>query len=549
MSEVNVAIREDTNHPEGGHAVIELTGVKAKPLSDAFSLEPVDSNLNAADMKGWPSGERTPLKTRMSPAGFEIMIGPDVVESPVLLPGTPVLVKVPGAGVSREVLWPDIKPLRRQKVKRIITSTDRRDSMARMQAQKEQAAQAAMAAQVAKAAHAAQAAKSTSGAGAPSGAAGSADKSTSANVTKLNTGGARQPAQSLARAIHSSDVNSGKAARAPSANPTGQEALDGGNRSRLSSLADSGATLSGAQMAAGSVPNFADHAPSGGGLGSGGSGGSQFAGDAVRLQSPKSATGLAPAPAASADSATTVNPAVDPAVFAPDHGAEADGLSRGTADGAGSGSQSASRRSGLIAAAALAATLGVVGYLYINRTPAEMSIETGPAPGVVSTPDKTAAEVARREPKPAPLFDAIAAQSMSPRGNRADEVSGTEAITRAYRAVSGASTPRDTEEGAFWLRQYLAKKIGDKQTLWALTQLGSTYARPTDGAPNYETARQLWEIAAGLGDPVASCFLGGLYEAGLGVAVNKAQALKWYEVAGKRGGCPNLDAAMARLRK
>ena len=134
MSDIKIEVREDKSHPEGGHAIIRLNGLKAKPQSDTFIIAPADPDLSIKDIKGWPTGERTPLATKMDQAGFEIMVGPDVVESPVLLPGTPVVIKVPAAGVSGEVLWPDITPLQRPKVKRIITSTDRRDALARINA-------------------------------------------------------------------------------------------------------------------------------------------------------------------------------------------------------------------------------------------------------------------------------------------------------------------------------------------------------------------------------------------------------------------------------
>ena len=146
------------------------------------------------------------------------------------------------------------------------------------------------------------------------------------------------------------------------------------------------------------------------------------------------------------------------------------------------------------------------------------------------------------------LFSAFSADSQqSPRGVSIANVTTAEAIEHAFRSVSSDNGQRDTDEAAFWLRQYLSKQLGDRQTLWALTQLGSTYARPADSPPDYVTARHLWEIAAALGDPVAHCFLGGLYETGLGVAVNKAMALNWYERARRLGGCSKLEAAIARV--
>jgi len=145
------------------------------------------------------------------------------------------------------------------------------------------------------------------------------------------------------------------------------------------------------------------------------------------------------------------------------------------------------------------------------------------------------------------MFDAFAVSHLSPHGDEVRQVALTDAIGRAYRAINGGGAQRDIKEGAFWLRQYLARRLGDKKTLWALTQLGSTYARPADAPPDYVIARHLWEIAAALGDPVASCFLGGLHETGLGVPVNKSEALAWYKRAQRLGGCRKLDEAIARV--
>ena len=123
-------------------------------------------------------------------------------------------------------------------------------------------------------------------------------------------------------------------------------------------------------------------------------------------------------------------------------------------------------------------------------------------------------------------------------------------LEAADHLLHAAGAGRDKAEAAFMLRRYLATTLGDERTLLVLTQLGSIYAEP-DGAraPDYARARQLWEISATLGDPVAMCFLASLHEHGLGVAANKPAALQWYLRAKDVGGCQRIDESIARLRK
>ncbi len=62
-------------------------------------------------------------------------------------------------------------------------------------------------------------------------------------------------------------------------------------------------------------------------------------------------------------------------------------------------------------------------------------------------------------------------------------------------------------------------------------------------------ARLLWELAGAAGDPVAMCFLGLLHENGLGSAPDKRTALQWYERSKLAGGCPQVDASIARVKQ
>ncbi len=138
---------------------------------------------------------------------------------------------------------------------------------------------------------------------------------------------------------------------------------------------------------------------------------------------------------------------------------------------------------------------------------------------------------------------------ISPSGQDASGVSRREALERASKLVAKAETPEARAEAAFWLRRALSKGLSEPRLVWAVTQLGTAYAASdADNQPNYDAARLLWTWAADAGDAQAACFLGRLFERGLGVASSGQQARAYYERARTMGGCPGLEQAMARVR-
>ena len=135
---------------------------------------------------------------------------------------------------------------------------------------------------------------------------------------------------------------------------------------------------------------------------------------------------------------------------------------------------------------------------------------------------------------------------MSPKGRSRRGVDLDAGLTLADQYLSGGGEG-DRTEGEYWLKHALSSALGDERLRWALTQLGSGYAAGTDGTPDYGKARLLWEMAGQLGDPIALCFLGTLYERGLGVNTDRGQALTWYARAKQAGGCPGIDGALTRV--
>ncbi|MFM9942197.1 MAG: tetratricopeptide repeat protein [Hyphomicrobiaceae bacterium] len=145
------------------------------------------------------------------------------------------------------------------------------------------------------------------------------------------------------------------------------------------------------------------------------------------------------------------------------------------------------------------------------------------------------------------VLDWLRAGGQSPRGVAVAGVTAEQALERAntYLLATGPGR-RDTDEGRFWLKHYLSATAGETTTTRALTQLGSAYAEPSRGAPDYERARLIWQTSAALGDPLAMCFLGRLFTKGLGVAADPVIGANWLERARRAGGCGGSEAAHVR---
>lgn len=144
------------------------------------------------------------------------------------------------------------------------------------------------------------------------------------------------------------------------------------------------------------------------------------------------------------------------------------------------------------------------------------------------------------------LSDVLSVPLASPSGKTRKDIDLDRALTLADQHLQGSGAA-DRSESEYWLRHALSIALGDERIKWALTQLGSAYAGGSAAAVDYEKARLLWEMAGQLGDPVALCFLGALYEYGLGVSADKASALAWYARAKQAGGCPAIDEALTRV--
>jgi hypothetical protein len=147
------------------------------------------------------------------------------------------------------------------------------------------------------------------------------------------------------------------------------------------------------------------------------------------------------------------------------------------------------------------------------------------------------------------LAEILDVPGTSARGLDASASDISQSLKHADESLYGGAGKADRDEARYWLRKSLSLGLGDARLVWALTQLGTLYASPGAGAPDYDAARVLWELASAKGDPVASCFLASLHEHGLGVPRDSAQALQLYRRSKANGGCRDVDKALARLSK
>ena len=115
MKKFNVEVLEAASHPEGGYAVVLLHGLETIPDGASFRIKPVESRGHAATNPdaAWPAGDHRPLVVRKTAAGIELLIGPDIVECPALIPGTLGVIEIHAAGVRGEFIWPSIRPTAR----------------------------------------------------------------------------------------------------------------------------------------------------------------------------------------------------------------------------------------------------------------------------------------------------------------------------------------------------------------------------------------------------------------------------------------------------
>ena len=507
MSAVTVEVVQDARFPHGGHAVIRLHGLWLLPPQAKFRIDPLD---DAAPDVGadWPTGERAPKETRVTSRGVEILVGPDIVDAGALQPGTPVTISIPAASISVDLRWPNLpvsSAPRRGQV--IMSAAELRAEIAtaeRLRRERELAAAAVETERLARLQSEAQLVT----------AAATATSSATAQVEKLRW--ERADAASLSSLQpRGGDTMNEKTA-------SGGSSLGVGNGGPGWTIDQMAPTLLKPALATTSTIE-------------------------VTIEDPIAA-------ARNSDGSLRLSPTTGGSIVTRDSAATGPEI-----QSAGDGSKHYQRRQmvsfgiGFLAAAGLS-------WLFWNgirselRKPTVGDVQMAKSPGgTAPSASATAATVAAAAISPrlgeagVSLKDVFALDKVSPRGRSAVDVDLTTALRLADEGLHGATT--DRQESAFWLRKSLALVLNQDEVKWALTQLGSTYAAPASGPPDYTKARLIWEIAGAQGDPVALCFLGSVHENGLGVAAAKATALGYFNSAKAAGGCRGVEDAITRLKE
>ncbi len=517
MSDVSISVLRDPESSDS--AIIRLTGVALLPPGSIFRISPIDENEGATTPDGWPAGDLKPLRQRITSDGVDLLMGPEVIAAPALLPGTPVSIAVPSVGASGELRWPDLPPPKAERRQNVVMTPGMlaREHAARAEAERDDAAALAVEADSDDIHPLAPAHEANGDAFAdPPASARAAAAAAAAAARSLM--GDRPAAGATVRDNGSEVAGSLPTPPAPSASP----------RTELASLQRP-------------EPQSPKHA-----------------GLAAPVLPPPNAP-LSPGRALPG----TRTVADDDAVTAPSSSALSKGgalvpTARGmttSADVASTIAQpgramaateprASKRRGGSVLAflaGALVATGVAIGAFKV----------AGDAPGHwLGLSGAKPSDASRTETAPYERLGKILDFPLvSPLGRKAADVGLDDALMLADKSLYGGPEDRNRDEAKYWLRKALSDGIGDRRMLWALTQLGSLYAQPDTGAPDYAAARELWSLAATKGDPVAVCFLASLSEHGLGTSRDLSRALSLYRSAKALGGCRNVDAAIARLKK
>lgn len=653
MKKVTIQAYEDRSRTEGGHAVILLQGITEPKGLVAFRVRPLDAARGPDGNGGWIGGEHLPVSVANTEYGLEIVAGPDVTESELLLPGTVVEIQIPASSVRGEFLWPNIAPLMRPKRRNIAIVKPRptprpadapRDTAPATEAPPTLAASEEELAAAARAEAPAAVQKDTPTPVAdhfpyPLAAAEASAEAAAPQAVpppaKPAAAAVTRPAEPIAFPFPATPATA-SAAPIKSAIPTAKPVEINETRPAPASVEAAKMTPAAASPRAESAPPAAaasarpepaksspsvksdhrgettvDQTKSGPGraltaseqeleneisdkygwafkkdlgvmlskkfFALGASRHDDVQEEAIRAthhsdhhniaaeatailahhevdHTPVPVTDYTPAPGIvekpySGGYAGDYESAGSTPAYAPSRAAPFPFPD--TAVNAAPNALPEKRavmETGMAAALIGLVAAGIAGIAMLSNSAEKGADATASS---TSPPSLTAAIASPlNAPSPDLIFQALQPPAAtSPRGVAAAGVGADKALENANRQLLASGTQRDTEEGAFWLKHFITGTLGDNRTMRVLTQLGSIYAEPATGTPDYSKSRLVWEIAGAAGDPVAMCFLGLLHENGLGVAADKETALQWYERAKAKGGCPSVDEALARLRK
>jgi hypothetical protein len=471
-------------------AVIRIKGLTSIPADPMFRIEPIDDALIEDGNVDWPSGPRRPAAVLAGNNQFDLVLGPDVLDSRLLVAGTPVSVSLCGTPAVSELVWPDMQVhAARPKRPVILTEQLRAAEREAIEARRREAAIEQARVEAAAAA--------------------------AVEAERLATETARRHAAERLEASRKPRL-----VAMPAQLPTVPE-ID--HQKEASAFVE---TLLGTSDAMIPTDLYASQEP-------------ETPADMAKATPPaahfermetKPTQQLSQLKRYKADAPTA--PAMQLPVLSDKLNAVVS-----TFSAAGEAGDQRRRQIGAFAAGLVAAMVLMFGLVQLKLLP------FGGGRGA-QTPDIALASARAN----GTLRSVLATGGVSPRGRQTAGIDAVTALTLADRHLHGTDLPRDQGEASFWLRHALSQALEPEAMRWALTQLGTIHAAPEGFEPDYTKARMLWEVSSALGDPVAMCFNGSLYEYGLGIARHKDLAHALYERARNAGGCPGVEQAISRTR-
>lgn len=182
-------------HTDGsGSAAIRVTGLDALPPDPSFRIDPIDDGLSSRSGSDWPSGPRRPVAVvPQDGTTVDLLLGPDVLDSPLLLPGTPVTVSIRDTPAVAELVWPALTVRSPARKRPVVVTDELLAAQASATDAKRAAAAAALAAATALAASVSRADDLASVASNGIGSTGSADQRRRRTLPPLPTPVASEP--------------------------------------------------------------------------------------------------------------------------------------------------------------------------------------------------------------------------------------------------------------------------------------------------------------------------------------------------------------------
>lgn len=106
----SIEVFEDPAAPQGGQALIRVTGLGSDPGDAAFTIRRFGYDKGVLGPNGWqgPDVRLQPLAAGYANGTLQMTVGPDVVDE--IDVGTPVEIELPAAGLRDTLNWPSVPP-------------------------------------------------------------------------------------------------------------------------------------------------------------------------------------------------------------------------------------------------------------------------------------------------------------------------------------------------------------------------------------------------------------------------------------------------------